>query len=349
MTRVLVLWCTLNVYEILAVGLACYLIRCRQQLRDGMMLLLIEVLLLVDSTNLLNEALALRFHIGLWVNIGALGLAACKAAAVIWALKLRYSKRELAAAALGYAGMLAVPVLLAALNRRGRAMDLPVHGGWWIAALLPVAVALLLPRGGRERSGIEKVIGGAVLVGPWASLLVRVTAAPWIYGEEFQLANFAPLFVGCAAVLLWRGAGRLTPGRLHLALVGGGTLAVVTTLFSGADLIVPIPGAGGLMYSPFRAVLLALSLLYFWAALIGAGLRYAPAAAASFLAGCSGHTVGAMWNNCGRILEKFAPESRTGWGVVALAGAFLFLVAGGAVSLLKKRAEPEAESSAQGN
>jgi hypothetical protein len=345
MSRVLILLGTLNLYEMLVVGLACYLIRRRGQLRDGLMLLMIEVLLLVDSTNLLNEAYQLNFRIGVWVNFGALVLAACKAGVVVHALKLRYSPRELAAAGLGYVGMLAVPGVLAAFNRTGvETMHMPIHGAWWILGMLPVAVAVILPRAKREFTRLEKVLGAAALAGPLASMLIRALAFSFVHDATFQFANLSPVLIGAAGALLWRGAGRIELKGLHTALTAAGVLGIILAAFGGTDLEAAVPGAGGLMYSPLRSTLLALALLYLWAALMGVGLRYAPASAGCMLSSCSGHTIGAMFENWGEALGKVVPETKTGWGVLALVGAFLFLAAGGAVSLLRKRPADETAS-----
>src|SRR5690606_28481768 len=68
LTRLLVLIVTLNVYEILLVGLGLYLIVRRGIVRDGMILLLLEVLFLVDVAFLNGEVCTLSQAAGMIVN-----------------------------------------------------------------------------------------------------------------------------------------------------------------------------------------------------------------------------------------------------------------------------------------
>jgi len=342
LTRVLVLLGALNVYEFLLVGLACYLIAVKRQARDGTMLLIIEVLLLADVTNLLHETYALSYSAGAWVNALTLLVTIAKAGAVVWALKLRFSVRELVAGAAGYLAMLLVPGILTMLNRRGGSMALPLHGAWWVVGMVPLAIALILPRVETGRTPLERKLGAFALGAPWGSLLVHLVMASWQYEEGFHFANVAPMILGWSSVLLWR-AGRKSVVPIHAVLIVGGLATVLLAAIGSVDLVARVPALGGLVYSPLRANALALAMLYAWAVLMRCGWIYAGASALNLLAFASGHSLPVMWRKWGRLLEDLVPESRVGWGVLALVAAFIFLGAGALSSVLRKPALEEAD------
>jgi hypothetical protein len=334
--RVLVMLGALNVYELLLVGLSCFLIVKKKQVRDGLVLLLIEVLLLADSTNLLHETYALSFRVGVQVNLAALILALAKASAVVWALKLRFSVRELAAAASGYLAMLLVPGVLTAINRGGGSMALPLHWAWWIAGLLPLGIALLLPRLSVKRTKQESRLGTFALGAPWASLGLHLLMASWQYGEVFHFANLAPVLIGWTGVALWRGRAIMPRPRLHIFLTACGFLSLLVTAFATTELQGTLPVWGRPVYSPLRATMLALGSLYVWAALLGMGWGYASAGIINLIGLTSGHSVPAILNNWTTLLGRIVPSSKTGWGVLAVIAAFLSLGAGALLSVLRK-------------
>jgi hypothetical protein len=336
LSRVLVMIGALNVYELLLVALSCFLIAKKRQLRDGLMILAIEVLLLADSTNLLHETFALSFRVGLASSAAALLLAGAKATAVIWVLKLRFSVRELVAGASGYVGMLLVPAALTAINSRGWSMVMPVHAAWWFAGLLPLGLAVLLPRPGTKHRLLEGRLGALALGAPWISMLAHLLMASWQYGEVFHFANLAPVLIGWGGVALWRRGPIMPRSGLHAILGGCGALSLLVTAFAATELQIKVPIWGNPVYSPLRATLLAVGLLYVWAAVFRAGWSYAGAGAVSVLGFLSGHSLSVITTNWIALGGEIVPGTKTGWGVLAVILAFAFLGGGALMSVLRK-------------
>src|SRR5688500_12892121 len=76
--RLLGLILTLSVYEALLLLLGLFLLVRRRQVRDGMMLLLLEATFLVDAAFLNIEIFAVNFRAGLIVNVVLFALAVAK-------------------------------------------------------------------------------------------------------------------------------------------------------------------------------------------------------------------------------------------------------------------------------
>src|SRR3954469_13515686 len=84
--RLLALVVTLNLYEGLLLALGLYLLARRGIVRDGLMLLFLEALFLVDAAFLNVEVFAVDFHVGLAVNAVVLLLAVVKLALLFRAM-----------------------------------------------------------------------------------------------------------------------------------------------------------------------------------------------------------------------------------------------------------------------
>src|SRR5258705_734000 len=86
--RLLALIATLNLYEVLLLVLGLYLLRRRGVVRDGLMLLFLEALFLVDAAFLNVEVFAIDLHVGLIVNAIIFVLAVVKLLAVFRVMRL---------------------------------------------------------------------------------------------------------------------------------------------------------------------------------------------------------------------------------------------------------------------
>jgi hypothetical protein len=343
LARVLALLGALNVYEFLLIGLACYLIRARGLLREGRRLLLLEVLFLVDGTNLLAEAFALKFSAGLWINLAALALAGAKAAVVVRVLRLRVPAREAAAAALALAGMLALPGALAAWNRTGASMPLPIHAGWWLAVALVVAVATLLPRHSGRGGALEETLPRALPLAACGSLAVHLVSSYWVHASAPRLSDLSPALLAGTGALVLQGWGRIRAGQLRAAAAGAATLALVFAAAFPPELTGDLFGIPGLVFSPLRAALVAAAALALVGFALGRRLSLVALAAAALLAACGGHSVPAIAATYAALALALLPRTAAQWGLAALGAAFAFLGAGAALSLLCGR-EPRAEA-----
>jgi hypothetical protein len=327
----------LNVYELLVVSLACYLIRARGTARDGKMLLLIEVLLLVDSTNLLAESWTIYGDFGLRANAAALILAGIKIGTVAWLLGLRYRLREMIAAALGYLGMLAMPGIMAAWNSRGADMERPLHFAWWGAGALVVVLAVLVPRGKREMSPLERALGRAALFAPWLSLLAHLFLSHYVHRAALRPCNLAPVILGVAAAVLHRRPALLDDGIGYVLGATAG-LCLLLAMWSSPWLSFDLPGLEGLVYSPLRAVLLGLAVLFLWATFTGRGKLHALPASLFLTSAASGHSAGTIFGTWRTMASGLVPRTQSQWGIVSVIAAFLLLGAGAVASVFRKAA-----------
>jgi hypothetical protein len=340
LARVWTLAGLLNLYEFMLIGLAVYLIRKRGLERDGKMLLLLELVFLADATNLYAESWSLGLGTGLAMCSTALVLAAGKAALAIWGLRLRPSPRTLAGLAAAGVALLGAPGALAALNRTGMSMDLPIHGGWWLLSAVFLAAFFLMRGQGAGRPALEASLGRAAALVLLGSLAIHTLAASWVHAADFHLSHFAPL-LAALAIVSWR----LAPGRVirevELAWLRAGlpAAAVILGAIFPATLAADLPGLAGFTLSPLRAVLLALSAAYLWDYLTRRGWPRASASAALFLLASGGHSFSAIVKTGLWLGGKIIPRTAGQWGAVALVAAFLLLAAGAGLSLRRGRGD----------
>src|SRR5689334_9951335 len=92
MGRLLALVVTLNFYEALLLGLGLYLLARRGVVRDGLVLLVLEALFLVDAAFLNVEVFAVDLHVGLLTNLAVYALALTKLFVLFRALGLRLDR-----------------------------------------------------------------------------------------------------------------------------------------------------------------------------------------------------------------------------------------------------------------
>jgi len=335
--KLALLFGTLNLYELLLVGLGSYLIR-RGQSRDGRLLLLLELPFLGDATLLTAEFFAISPSAGAaaWVCAAALAL-----------VKLRLLVRGLggdgAAALRPWATLtagLALPGGFAALASEGWLSSPLAYGFWWLAAL--IAFLHVAGRGTHRRPQRESALTSHALERlPLASLLGHLAAATWTHEVGFGPAFLAPLLIAAAAVAMLcepRWASRRA--RLALPLA-----AVLLSSLQGHALVIP---GSVVAFSALRATLLAGGLLYlagFWRERDPA---FASGAALCLGAASLGHTPGAiavsfggLWRGLVERVRGVVPRDAVGWGITAIVASFVLLAAGAVRSL---RGEPEART-----
>jgi hypothetical protein len=336
LTRVWTLAGLLNLYEFMLIGLAVYLVRRRGLERDGGVLLLIEMVFLADATNLCSESWSLGVTNGLLMNGAALALAVAKAAIVIRGLRLRPSPRAVLGLAVAVLVLLGAPGVLAALNRTGMSMELPIHGQWWLVSIATLAVFFLLRGQGAGRESFETALGRNVAFLLLGSFLIHTIAASWVYAAGFHASHLAP-FLAVLTVISWRMApGQLlSPKNLALARAGLPLAAAIFGAFFPSCLAADLPWLSGIAFSPLRGVMVALSVAYLWDFLARNGRRRVVAAATLFLLACSGHSVTVMVRTWLWFGSRIVPRTVGQWGAVALAAAFLLLAAGAGLSLAR--------------
>jgi hypothetical protein len=338
--KLLLLLATLNVYELLLIALAVFLVRRLGLLRDGLTLLLLQALFLVDATFLNGEFFAADLRTGALVSAAALLLAVVKVAVVARALRLTFTT-GLAFALYQVAIVLATPGVFALLARAERLSAAVVYSGWWMAGVLITAQAVLA-RSARPGRGVvvppawETMLRRAWSVAPHASLAVHLAAGGWLYDVPFALCDLGPILIALGAALVLLDARRISPAwRLRLPAAG-----VILSLVYPSELVVV--SAGGAVLSPLRVALLAAGLVYLlgyrlhrspafaWAAALcmtAAGAGDSPRAMAATVAG--GWRIALAWP------RRIVPRTAEQWGVAAVASAFVLLGLGALLSLVK--------------
>jgi hypothetical protein len=338
--KLLLLLATLNVYEVLLIALAVFLVRRLGLLRDGLTLLLLEAVFLVDATFLNGEFFAADLRTGALVSGAVLLLAVVKVAVVVRILRLTFTT-GLAFALYQVALVLATPGLFAWLARTERLSAAVVYSGWWMAGVLITAQAVLA-RGSTPGGGAlvppawEASLRRAWSVTPHLSLALHLAAGGWLYDVPFAVCDLGPILIALGAALVMLDLRRIAPvWALRLPAAG-----VVLSLFYPREL--EIVSAGGVIVSPLRAALLAAGLVY----LLGYRLHRSPAfvwaAAFCVTAGAAGDspramaaTVAAVWRTALAWPRRVVPRTAEQWGVAAVASAFALLALGALLSLVK--------------
>lgn len=325
----LLLMAVLQLYEALLVGLGTLLVRAGRAPRDGVTVLLLESLLLMDAPLLAAECVTANARFGTAIAVGLAALAVAKLGWVRRAVPDLLSPR--AAALLGgqAAFVLAVPVLAAHLASARAFGPLALYAFWWASFALPAGQRLLRD----ETRARGSAAGRAHAAWTWAPAvlaLLHLWAVGYIHDVEFHPAFLAPLLLGLATA-----AGRDQTAR-QVVLPA---LAVLLSLGQGAALGFGAPGAGGTL-SPLRLALLGAAGTWAWLARRDRRPWLGLLASVSGAAGLLGSSASSLAGSLGRLLRflgSLLPRDAFGWGVLAVIAAFVLLVAGARRSLRPDR------------
>lgn len=352
--RLLALVVTLNLYEGLLLALGLYLLARRNIVRDGLMLLFLEALFLVDAAFLNVEVFAVDFHVGLAVNLLVLLLAAVKLLVLFRAMRLPLDGTFVVVLT-QLVVLFGTPGLFAYVTRGGNGA-LPAglaYGAWWTPGIIAALAALLL-RGPRLREllgapapgheWVQAVVRRSFVWLPMVSLLAHLVMAQWVYNAHLYAAYLAPLLLGLAVML---GTAGHSPRPFSLAArrVILPALAVVLSFDAPESLRLAVPWSR-VALTPLVAAAGAAYVLYVFLFLPRYALRLIGGATAAVVALAVGPTPGqvvaasqqgSQWvvSAVARAVVRVLPKTSTGWGVTAVGAAFAFLGVGAAISLRK--------------
>ena len=331
LSRILTLTATINVYELLLVGLAVLLWRRPKSRRDASILLIIEAFFLVDVTFLNAELFAIDRWVGLAANAVVFALAIAKLAVIFRGIGIRPSPSVVAMLGVQLLALFALPGALKfyATHRGGTLPALAMLGVWWTLFAIGVAAAQLFVARRRTRAD-------AGVVAPWFAPLVTITSgisllahagtSQWIYDLHFWGADLAPMLALAAF------AACLIP-----SLRPAGVIVAVAAVFASAShnntLLIPHVGSplhvtvaivyGVLAWTLFRhyfAPLLAAGASVALLAIFGPSVEQVREWAAWWV-GAADDLADALW-----------PKTQTTWGVLSIAFSFVLLAIGAAVS-----------------
>ena len=351
--RLLALVVTLNVYEAILLGLGLYLLARRGVVRDGLVLLFLEALFLVDAAFLNVEVFAVDLHVGIATNAVVFALAVAKLAVVYLGLGLR-ADRTFWFILLQLTVLFLLPGVFAA---RTRELDgwLPpglAYGAWWAVGIVAaLSAGMVKPRDETDRHvlapthhWVGTVIRRAFVGLPFVSLLVHLVMLHWVYDARVHAAYVSPVLLGLAVAL-----GQAAPSRLlkrsDIALLRAGLPALAVFLSFGAPYrlyFAPLGHESRLVVTPLLLVVAGAYLAYvylylrryaayFLAGGVLATVTYAFGPTASQVATGAENT--AQWFI--DLVRRVIPKTTVGWGVTAVGAAFAFLGIGAYISLKK--------------
>ncbi len=331
---------TLNVYEIAMIALALFLITRRGLQRDGWILLGIEALFLVDLTNLNAELFTASPWLGAEVNMLLFIAAMAKILIVIHVLELRVSTGTVAYIAAQMAFLLGLPGIFRLMRSSSATVSpLQIYAIWWMTGLLILAGAMLVRRvRSRHPTSMASLPWRLYILLPLISLLVHLCGENRVYWVHFQIANIAPVLL---ATVLAMNQSRLRwhpmvlPASFTLVLLSIG--ASITPSGHSADLSTVVFGTA---ISPLRITMVGsagtlmflIALHYSLLAVVVCGGCLMLAALGAEPATIS-HRLDRLLGVFGDISRRLIPDTAAEWGITAIAGAFVLLGIGAAVSL----------------
>lgn len=350
--RIVLLIAVLNVYELLLVGVAIWLIRMRGLVRDGMILLGIEAMFLADVAMLNSEVLSRDFRIGVLVNATVWLLAAVKITVVLRALSIRMVGAGLLILA-HLAALAIVPAALKLISDQhgGRVPDVMMYGAWWTAAVLPVMTATWRRRD--HAGGIVSARGVVLMYAGFAlaSLLLHLSLSHWVYKVQLVPADLAPLILGLgAAAGAWSRQAATSQGRAAAQFF----VPLVALLFSQQTDSQLWMEHGRLIVTPMVLACLGAALVhaYGWwlhrhvvfgvgsCLLLSAGMIDASGMNAAQGAIATGNVARSTMQRVGEFLRDVLPSTSVGWGALSVLSSFVLLLAGAGVSAMTRRSEP---------
>ena len=347
--KLLLLLGVVNVYEVLIILLGLALLRRPWPVRrDGITLLVLEALFLTDVTFTTTVISTVDVGWGTLINLGVMLLAAVKLFVILRSLHVPRAARLCFFVLVVLALLVFTPTVfkVLAMPRNGKVPALAVYCAWCVAGVLPVLGTLLhkLPPGPRrihiDAPAPPTWVAPVYVLLPFASLLVHLYSAAWVYSVDFDALYLAPVMLGTAIALdvLAPKMGRRVVLRLQTAMVVG---AVYFSSAVPADLIA-VPSSL-LTFSPLRFVLFASALICLYLAYLHRRSIHLTAGVVALCAACLGHSLPAIRENLewiGRQLFVVARHSTpTERGVAAVAVSFVLLSVGAWVSLRRQRLE----------
>ncbi len=334
-TSLLILIGVLQAYECLVVGLGSYLIRSGRAPRDGRILFLLELVFLVDATYLLTELSAAVPTLGAMMALAVCCLGIVKTGVMLHALGLRVRLRGIAFVSLQLGLLLGSPPLAAVLADQGRLSPTLLYALWWLIGLAALASKWMVDQfSERELPSnwlrpVERNFRVGIMVLPYLSLLWHVGSLHWTYDTPYNLANAAPVLLGLGISLSNAGARWLSRGvRLTIHWLAP-MAALLTSVGFPETLVFHLWEVTG---SPLRVALLAATIVYVVSYFQFRRPALFMAAAASFLTGLAGYSLVTIVETVSAA-SQFVPRTAVEWCLLSISAAFVFLIAGAAVSL----------------
>ncbi len=340
--RLIGLMATVNIYELLIVGLAVWLMAGRNQLRDGAFLLGIEALFMADVAMLNAELFTIDRRLGALVAALAMLLAAGKLALIFRALKIQ-SPSAYVLVLVHLAMILILPGAFkqSALHANGRLTPVILYTAWWAVGLLPILTSAVFrePVIGFDAIDLRpRRFGRIVGLFAWfafGSLLLHLRLTNWVYSVTWQWANLSPVLLGASVAIGMKDHHVHTlESRMRVQLLLP-ILAIALSMKAMPELV-------GTWLAPMRLAFIGCLLVYLHGLWLHRHLYFGVACTLCLSCIAMGPTPGVArehvmfaWNWHVDLLKRLIPRTGGDWGVLSVIASFLLLVAGAVVSVNK--------------
>lgn len=329
----------LNVYELALLGLGWYLIRSRRAVRDGRMLLLLELVFLVDATYLQGEYCSVNPSRSAVVGLFVLMLVVLKVGIMLSALGRRLSWNTHVFLLTHFGVLLGAPSLAGVLFRQGSLSSGFFYLLWWVIAVLPffqIGILRELRRGPFPEAWlrpIDKNFRIALVFLPSISIGWHTLTLHWLYDVPFYTAYVAPVILGWVVCLSIVGVPWLAREKCTGIIWVGTLTALVFSLSYPQTLLFEPSFFPGLVFSPLRLMLVTAAAVYFFGYWSYRRTSFFVATFTVSLMAGAGHSLHSIFVNLTRALGRILPRTLTEWCLVSVVLAFVFLAAGAALSL----------------
>lgn len=346
----------LQIYEVLVLATAIFLVRTERAPGDARMLALIEAPFLVDVTYFLGEAATFDPRAGTWLGAGAFVLALAKLAAVNAGMGLGWQRGERAHFVLLLGLLHALPPVLMRCIAVGPVHPMVLHAAWWcVAAALSTKPDHVVTRHVDVRTdlghSVEALFRRVLLVALAGSLVAHLAVLHFVHDVTYFRGNASPILLAFAALLTRERFQNVAP-RLRLrsiALLPLVAIALELTPPRGA--LRPIPALGDLTISPYWLVVAGAAVVYVLAFLRLGTARFGVLAACTAIAAACGqtpretaHALATRADDAWLAASALVPRTLAEWGAIGLVVAFALLGAGIRASV-RTRPEPLARAS----
>lgn len=327
----LLLMLVLQVYEALLVGLGAFLVRTKRAPRDGLVVLVIESVFLMDATLLAAECVTTDLAVGTLVAITTAGLTALKLHWVRRAAPELLPRRVAWILGLHALVVLALPVAAAHLAFARLLSPVMLYGLWWMTAALPMVQRVL--REETQSTGAEGTRAHALWSWmPCGLVLLHLWTVGYIHSLDFRAPFLTPFLLGLAVA-----APRERLAR-QLILPG---LAALFSFGNDGDLAVRFFGPDGPYVTALRLAFVGVGVAWAYIAWRDRDRWMIALAIGSGVLGLLGSAGLRLVDAALRAFAAAVPRDGFGWGALALIAAFALLAAGARRSLHGEPRWPE--------
>jgi hypothetical protein len=375
LNRLMSLLLTINVYELLLLGLGVYLLKPHDvratpyRRRDGLQVLTLCVVFMCDAAFLVSEVVSTDLQLGMNLSIGLALLAGVKAVLIVRALGIRFARAQWLVAAACIASMFAMPVVLKAIGDTRVTTSHFVMLWWGVLGLWALHDVVRYHLGQRVMATPGATPQLLLIAIPFISIVSHLGILHYVYDRPFTSAMAAPVLL-LIALFIARVPRRQSgdePGILGLIQLGMVVAAAIVTLRARTELLATLPLVGELTHTHLG--LLATYLMCAWlyvpayflhASVIGgvsaAAYQFGPsaqqlsefasmiwrwlAAVESKLSQFMSSAASSIW----AFIRVVIPSTASGWGSIAVAGSFVLLAVGARITLRKEHGPSAGDS-----